>query len=118
MWRHTGMRPRTLLGLTASLIAVGAAGAVTPAAGAPLGFAPPGFVDQSLAGGEPLVTAAPVHGTLVYTSHEGTTHLYQPGLATSSVLPFLVNYRDQVNIWTSKDDGKSWQIVNYQQTGF
>ena len=52
---------------------------VAPAA--PLGFAPPIFVDQNLAGGEPLVTADPVHGTLVYTSHEGTTHLYQPGLA-------------------------------------
>src|SRR4051794_3133220 len=117
MWRHTGMRPRILLAL-AAVTAAWAAGAVTPAAGAPLGFAPPIFVDQSLAGGEPFVTADPVHGTLVYTSHEGTTHLYQPGLATSSVLPFLVNYRDQVNIWTSKDGGKTWQIVNYQQTGF
>src|SRR3954447_23510411 len=111
------MRPRTVLAI-ATLAAATAAGAGTPAAGAPLGFAPPVFVDQSLAGGEPFVTADPVHGTLVYTSHEGTTHLYQPGLATSSVLPFLVNYRDQVNLWTSKDDGKSWQIVNYQQTGF
>jgi len=89
------MRPRILLAL-AAVTAAWAAGAVTPAAGAPLGFAPPIFVDQSLAGGEPFVTADPVHGTLVYTSHEGTTHLYQPGLATSSVLPFLVNYRDQV----------------------
>src|SRR4051794_19266942 len=117
MWRHRDMRPRSFLAL-AALAAATAAGAVTPAAGAPLGFAPPVFVDQSLAGGEPFVTADPVHGTLVYTSHEGTTHLYQPGLATSSVLPFLVNYRDQVNIWTSKDGGKTWQIVNYQQTGF
>ena len=38
--------------------------------------------------------------------------------ATSSVLPFLVGYRDQVNIWTSKDGGRSWQIVDYQQSGF
>src|SRR5690348_5751190 len=113
-----GMRLRTLLALAAATAALGAAGAATPALGAPLGFAPPVFVDQNLAGGEPLVTADPVHGTLVYTSHEGTTHLYQPGLATSSVLPFLVNYRDQVNIWTSKDDGKTWKIVNYQSTGF
>ena len=112
-----GMRPRTLL-VIAALGAAVAAGDATPAAGTPLGFAPPVYVDQSLAGGEPFVTADPVHGTLVYTSHEGTTHLYQPGLATSSVLPFLVNYRDQVNMWTSKDDGKTWQIVNYQQTGF
>src|SRR2546426_1103797 len=77
---------------------------------ASLGFARPTYVDQNPAGGEPLVTADPVHGTLVYTSHEGTTHLYQPGLATSSVLPFLVGYRDLVNMWTSKDNGKTWQI--------
>jgi|tagenome__1003787_1003787.scaffolds.fasta_scaffold20982876_4 hypothetical protein len=97
-----------------------AAALAAPAAGsaAPLGFSPPIYVDQNLAGGEPLVTADPVHGILLYTAHEGTTHLYQPGLATSSVFPFLANYRDQVNMWTSKDDGKTWQIVNYQATGF
>ena len=113
--RH--MTARLFFCLVAGLL-VGALGAPGMASAASLGFAPPIFVDQNLAGGEPLVTADPVHGTLVYTSHEGTTHLYQPGLATSSVLPFLVGYRDQVNMWTSKDDGKTWQIVNYQSTGF
>jgi len=113
--RH--MTARLFFCLAAGLLVV-ALGAPSMASAASLGFAPPTFVDQSLAGGEPLVTADPVHGTLVYTSHEGTTHLYQPGLATSSVLPFLVGYRDQVNMWTSKDDGKTWQIVNYQSTGF
>ena len=100
------------LTLAASLIAPAAASA------APLHFSAPIYVDQNLAGGEPLVTADPVHGTLIYTSHEGTTHLYQPGLASSSTFSFLTGYRDQVNIWTSKDDGKTWQIVNYQATGF
>src|SRR3954447_5482978 len=112
-----GMSARLNFCLALSLLA--AALAAPPlASAAPLSFAPPIYVDQNLAGGEPLVTADPVHRTLVYTAHEGTTHLYQPGLATSSVFPFLTNYRDQVNIWTSKDNGKTWQIVNYQSTGF
>ncbi|HEY3188360.1 MAG TPA: sialidase family protein [Solirubrobacteraceae bacterium] len=111
------MSQRVLLPLLAGL-ALAALGAPGFASAASLHFAPPIYVDQSLAGGEPLVTADPVHGTLIYTSHEGTTHLYQPGLATSSVFPFLTGYRDQVNMWTSKDDGKTWQIVNYQSTGF
>jgi len=110
------VRPRLLAAAAGALLAL--AGATSTALAAPFGFAPPVFVDQNLAGGEPLVTADPVHGTLVYTSHEGTTHLYQPGLASSSTLPFLVGYRDQVNMWTSKDDGKTWQIVNYAATGF
>src|SRR2546423_8819641 len=102
----------------AAALAVAALGLPGLASAAPLHFATPIYVDQQLAGGEPLVTADPVHGTLIYTSHEGTTHLYQPGLASSSTLPFLGNYRDQVNIWTSKDDGKTWQLVNFQSTGF
>src|SRR2546430_102902 len=100
------MSPRVLLPFLAAAV-VGACALAPVAPAAPLGFAPPIFVDQNLAGGEPLVTADPVHGTLVYTSHEGTTHLYQPGLATSSVFPFLANYRDQVNMWTSKDGGNT-----------
>jgi hypothetical protein len=102
----------------ATALAVAVLGVPGLASAAPLHFAPAVYVDQQLAGGEPLVTADPVHGTLIYTSHEGTTHLYQPGLASSSTLPFLGNYRDQVNIWTSKDDGKTWQLVNFQSTGF
>ena len=82
-----GMRLRNLLALGAiAATALGAAATGAPALAAPLGFSPPVVVDKNLAGGEPFVTADPVHGTLVYTSHEGTTHLYQPGLATSSVL--------------------------------
>jgi hypothetical protein len=78
-----------------------------PASAAAVGFSAPQFVDRELAGGEPLVIADPNHHTLVYTSHEGTTHLYRPGLF--SPLPFGINYRNQVNIWTSDDNGASWQ---------
>ena len=104
--------------LLAAALAVAALGAPGLASAAPPHFQSPIFVDQNLAGGEPLVTADPTHGTLIYTSHEGTTHIYQPGLVSSEALQFLVNYRDQVLMWTSKDDGKTWQIVNFQGTGF
>ena len=60
----------------------------------------------------------PIHHTLIYTSHEGTTHLYAPGLVTITTLPFLTKYRDQVNIWTSKNDGTTWDRVDFNATGF
>src|SRR3954467_5083574 len=51
------------------------ADATTTAAATPR-FAAPVYVDQQLAGGEPEVFADVLHGRLIYTSHEGTTHLY------------------------------------------
>ena len=51
---------------------------LAPAAGAAPSaptFAPPTYVDQTLAGGEPTIFADTLHGRLIYTSHEGTTHL-------------------------------------------
>ena len=90
-----------------SLTACALIALAVPAAAQGVGFSQPQFVDRELAGGEPLTIADPVHHTLVYTSHEGTTHLYRPGIFAP--LPFGVNYRNQVNIWTSDDDGASWQ---------
>ena len=90
-----------------SLLAFVLCALAVPSAASAVGFSPPLFVDRELAGGEPLTIADPVHHTLVYTSHEGTTHLYRPGIFAP--LPFGVNYRNQVNIWTSSDDGASWQ---------
>ena len=49
----------------------------------PVGFAAPLYVDQQLAGGEPEMFADTLHGRLIYTSHEGTTHLYRDGLVSS-----------------------------------
>src|SRR4051794_36477701 len=80
--------------------------AVMPATARAVQFSHPIFVDKELAGGEPLVATDGKHKTLVYTSHEGTTHLYKPGFF--SPLPFGFNYRNQVNIWTSDNDGRSW----------
>jgi hypothetical protein len=86
---------------------------------ASLGFAPPVYVDKTLAGGEPSVAYSPKSGRLVYTSHEGTTHLFSsnvPGAPAESG-GWLTNYRNQVNIWTSPDNGANWQVVN-QLAGF
>jgi hypothetical protein len=88
-------------------LAVAAALFATPAAAHAVTFSQPIFVDRQLAGGEPLVATDGKHKTLAYTSHEGTTHLYRPGFY--SPLPFGVNYRNQVNIWTSDNDGLTWK---------
>src|SRR5581483_2151345 len=81
------------------------------AVGPALGFAPAQFVDQQLAGGEPIVFADAAHGTLIYSAHEGTTHLYRPGLVSSAPASWLASYRNQVNIWISSANGATWKQV-------
>src|SRR5258708_13202958 len=115
------MNTKIVAGVFASACA--AVAAIAPAvalADAPaVGFGKPVYVDTELAGGEPLVFADYKHGTIIYSSHEGTTHLYRPGFtAPLGDLNFAGNYRNQVNIWTSTDDGKSWQRSVFGQTGF
>src|SRR5206468_5573638 len=83
-----------------------ATAAPAAAAGPPVGFSST-WVDRNLAGGEPVMIADRVHHTLVYSSHEGTTHLYRNGIVTP--LDFAANYRNQVNVWTSADNGITWQ---------
>jgi hypothetical protein len=86
------------------------------ATGAPaLRFASPVYVDTTLAGGEPSVAYAVKSGLLVYTSHEGTTHLFSSGLpgAPAESGGFIAGYRNQVNIWTSADHGQTWQLVPF-----
>jgi hypothetical protein len=98
--------------------AVAGAVALVPAtaSAAPVHFAPPVFVDHQLAGGEPLVISDQVHHTLIYTAHEGTTHLYRNGIVNST--DFVANYRNQVNIWVSTNDGRTWKRDNFDGTGF
>src|SRR4051794_32834036 len=93
----------SMLVLAAAMIATAAP------AGAQVGFTTPSYVDTELAGGEPLALTDSAHGTIVYSSHEGTTHLYRPGF--TSLAPVLLQYRNQVNIWYSPDDGASWNRV-------
>jgi hypothetical protein len=92
----------------------GAEAATTPAPS----FTPPIYVDQQLAGGEPEVFADTLHGRLIYTSHEGTTHLYRDGIVMSpwGDFNFVSNYCNQVNIWTSPDGGVNWYRDRYLGT--
>jgi hypothetical protein len=109
---------RFRLGSTAVLLALALPAAAAAAPG-PVSFGAPAYVDTQLAGGEPLVWQDPFHHTLLYTSHEGTTHLYRPGLSSpSGSFQFISNYRNQVILWVSKDDGRTWTRVNYMGTGF
>jgi hypothetical protein len=115
------MNTSRMAGVFAAAFAVVAA--IAPiqalAEGPAIGFDKPLFVDTDLAGGEPLIFADYKHGTIIYSSHEGTTHLYRPGFtAPLGDLAFTANYRNQVNIWTSKDGGATWQRTVFGQTGF
>src|SRR5437660_4508749 len=78
-------------------------------------FAPPVYVDQTLAGGEPTIFMDSLHGRLIYTSHEGTTHLYRDGIVSWpwGDFSFVSNYCNQVNIWTSPDGGANWYRDRY-----
>ncbi len=100
----------------AGLLAVAATVPATSQA-VPLTFGAKKFVDHGLGGGEPLMFADNMHGTIIYTSHEGTTHLYRNGVATT-VPDWFANYRNQVNEWYSEDDGKTFKRVNWNGTGF
>src|SRR4051794_2371428 len=102
------------LTVSAALFAPGLASA------APFGFAPAQFVDDTgrLAGGEPVLTTDPIHHTIVYSSHEGTTHIYKNGLPSETTFLFLSGYRNQVNNWTSSDGGKTFKLAEFLGTGF
>src|SRR5258708_2671212 len=99
----------------------------TSAAGA-VGFGAPVFVDTVRAGGEPLIWHSSKFGDLVYSSHEGTTHLDRNGLAgPGSVQQFLCPglttadcYKNHVWIWTSDDNGGKWTLRDegLSYTGF
>src|SRR3954463_5566825 len=112
------MRPRMLPpALAAAPLIAPASAPAAPAA--QFGFALPSYVDATgkLAGGEPVIATDPVHHTIVYSSHEGTTHIYRVGLPSETTFQFLSGYRNQVNNWTSKDGGKTWQQVSLNGTG-
>ena len=115
--------------------------AVIPVIGHASSPTPPGFtrhtVDPALAGGEPLVTYysnATNGADLAYTSHEGTTHLFRDGIVSTDpsndnicsvpqVPPqtapggFVCSYNNQVNVWTSTDQGATWQRTTTVENG-
>jgi hypothetical protein len=114
------MHTRRLVHVTAAAGLVALAAAAAPSFGAPLKahFAKPVVVDDQLAGGEPSIYWDPRHQDYIYTSHEGTTHTLRDGLlGAAGTVEWAANYRNQVNIWTSKD-GVRWSRVNLDGTGF
>src|SRR3954470_11760477 len=112
------MRSRMLIPALAAAAAMLLASASATLA-APFAFGPATYVDRSgsWAGGEPVLATDPVHHTIIYSSHEGTTHIYRVGLPSETTFQFLSGYRNQVNNWTSKDGGKTWQQVSLNGTG-
>ena len=104
----------SLLGTLAVSIAVLVTAGAGTAGGSKIGFGTPVYVDQSLAGGEPEAIMDTLHGKFVYTSHEGTTHLYRDGYTMSpwGDFSFVSNYCNQVNVWNSSD-GINWFSARY-----
>ncbi|HEX2030351.1 MAG TPA: hypothetical protein VHL78_02970 [Actinomycetota bacterium] len=90
-------------------IPVGAASSCRPLGRAPR-FAPQRYIDTERAGGEPTVETHP-DGTLIYTAHAGTTHVFLPAAADEDSAAFFQHYTGQTYIWNSYDDGKTWEFV-------
>jgi len=123
-------------GATLALLTIGALAPVqvqlTAHAQGTVGFAAPVYVDPVRAGGEPAVMYSRKGEDLIYTSHEGTTHLDRTGLTSpTSVAGFTCAgaieptpqpacYENHVWIWTSVDHGKTWTYrdENLIYTGF
>jgi len=83
------------------------------------------YVNKDLGGGEPYVIYSHGGNDLIYTSHEGTTHLDNSNPHTGDCdlqthMGFLCSYDNQVNIWYSQDGGQNWtkSLGNPFYTGF
>jgi len=116
------MASRRVLSAGLALACLGAAALPAAARGGAehIGFRKAVYVDKQLAGSEGFVMYAAKSHRLIYVTHEGTTLLYRGGLtgAPQGDADFVTNYRNQVNLWTSADHGRSWKRVNWSGTGF
>src|SRR2546421_2132912 len=110
------MRRRAAMLSLAALALLITTGSSPASAAAPVGFAAPVFVDQVRAGGEPGIIHSNRFGNLVYTAHEGTTHIDRAG-GPASIQQFLCPglttadcYKNHIWIWTSTNGGSTWQL--------
>jgi hypothetical protein len=78
----------------------------TPAQGMKFASA---YVDETRAGGEPIITRHP-DGQLLWGSHAGTTHFYSPEAPSEGTTAFVENYEGQTYYYVS-DDKASWDFV-------
>jgi hypothetical protein len=107
------LRVSIVLGVLAAALVLGAT--AVPAL-ATVGFSSPAFVDLARAGGEPSVIHSDRFGDLIYSSHEGDTHIDRIGIGgVGSVSQFLCPdvftmdcAKNHVWIWTSTNGGASW----------
>ncbi|MBW3620322.1 MAG: hypothetical protein KY461_08760, partial [Actinobacteria bacterium] len=67
------------------------------------------YIDESRAGGEPIIVTHP-DGTLLWGSHAGTTHFYGPAAPDPETAAFLENYQGQTYQYWSDDDGATWHF--------
>jgi hypothetical protein len=104
-----------LIAATAALLSLAFAGT---AVAEPVTFAPVQYIDQTFPGGEPVLQVDTIHHTIVYSSHEGTTHIYRDGLPALETLQWFSEYRNQTKMWVSKDNGATFTRVNFNGTGF
>jgi hypothetical protein len=108
---------RVLPGLALVATFSGAWPGAALAASANNAFSTPQYVDPIRAGGEPVMLSTGSHGTLVYSSHQGLTHLYRGGIGSLGTAQFLTTDRSEVFVWTSSDGGKTWQFDNADDIG-
>ncbi|MGH3443430.1 MAG: sialidase family protein, partial [Nitriliruptorales bacterium] len=68
------------------------------------------YVDETRAGGEPMIVSHS-DGTLLWGSHAGTTHFFGPAAPDPATAAFLENYEGQTYQYVSDDLGESWTFV-------
>lgn len=110
--RIVGMRAAA--GMLAAITVAGVSAAVPSPVPQCLPPAAPAFgamtvIDDSRAGGEPIVATHP-DGTLLYGAHAGTTHIYAPGGPDGSDT-YAQNYNGQAYYYWSADNGETWSFA-------
>ncbi|MBW3657099.1 MAG: hypothetical protein KY457_00560 [Actinobacteria bacterium] len=73
------------------------------------------YIDESRAGGEPLIEVHP-DGQLLWGSHAGTTHFYTPTALDPTTAAFIENYQGQTYSYVS-EDGVDFSFVPRQGPG-
>jgi hypothetical protein len=83
-----------------------------------LSFGAPSYISTTQAGGEPVSIVAQ-DGSILVSTHAGTTHVYKDPNALPGAGDFVGGYTDQTLNFRSTDDGNTWSYVglNGQQAG-
>src|SRR3954452_14610813 len=76
----------------------------------PLSFSAPSYISQNQAGGEPVSQVAQ-DGSILVSSHAGTTHIYKSPDALPNAEDFIAGSSTQTLNWRSTDGGKTWTYI-------